>query len=247
MAAYGTPDVAIAGLLYGSNNEFESSIAQEDIAFGAPVFGFVGVENKCYGPHNDKATVTYTSDTEATSVLTTVINGISVANTYGGGSHAATMTAHLVSLNTKAELIALGITATAVTTRIFTVQGPAGLDLVVTSAITVAGPATATILAGTNGKFLGVSTFIQTGGATFGAGTSGWKNKDSVSILNEGTIWVLAESSVADKDPAYVSGIGGAGTVGKFTDVSTSNYDIGAYFRSNVSGGLAVLEVRGLK
>jgi hypothetical protein len=249
MAAYGTPDTAIAGLLYSGEDSkvFESAIAQEAIAFGSPVFGFVGSENKCYGPHNDKATVTYVSDTEATSVLTTVVNGISVANTYGGGSHAATMTAHLAAINAKAELIALGVTATAVTARIFTVQGPAGLTLVVTSAITVAGAATGAVVAGTNGKFLGAAVFVQTGSATIGAGTALWGSLSSVSILAKGKIWVLAESSVADKDPAYVSGIGGAGTVGKFTDVSTSNYDIGGYFRSNVSGGLALLEVRGLK
>jgi hypothetical protein len=249
MAAYGTPDTAIAGLLYSGEDSkvFESAIAQEAIAFGAPVFGFAGSENKCYGPHTDKATVTYVSDTEATSVLTTVINGTSVANTYGGGSHAATMTAHLVAINANATMVAAGITATAVTARIFTVQGPAGLTITVTSAITVAGAATATILAGTNGKFLGTAVFVQTGSATIGAGTALYEALSSVSILAKGKLWVLAESSVTDKVAAYVSGIGGAGTVGRFTNVSTSNYDIGGYFRSNVTGGLAVLEVRGLK
>jgi len=248
MAAYGTPDTAIAGLLYSGEDSkvFESAIAQEAIAFGSPVFGFVGSENKCYGPHNDKATVTYTTDTEATSVLTTVINGTSIANTYAT-SHAATMTAHIAAINANATMIAAGITATASTTRIFTVQGPAGLTLVVTSDITVAGAATATILAGTNGKFLGVAVHQQMGGVTYGAGTAAYQSLDVINVLAKGKIWVLAESTVADKDPAYVSGTGGAGTVGKFTDVSTSNYDISSYFRSNVTGGLALLEVRGLK
>lgn len=245
MAAYGTPDVAIAGLMVGADNEVESAIAQEDIAFGVPVFGPDGVENKAYKAHTDKATVTYTSDTQSTSVLTTVVNGISVANTWAT-DHAATMTAHLAALNAKAELIALGVTATAVTARIFTVQGPAGLDLTVTSAITVAGAATGAIVAGTNMKHLGLAVFIQTGGKDFGAGTSGWKNKDSINILKDGQAWVVAESSVTDKKAAYAV-IGGTGTLGKYTNVSTSNYDIGGYFRSNVSGGLAVLEVRGIK
>ena len=246
MAAYGTPDVAIAGLPYGMKADVDSAIAQEDIAFGSPIFGPVGVENKAYGPHKDKATVTYTSDTQSTSVLTTVINGISVANTFGT-DHATTMTAHIAAINAKAELVALGITAVASTARIFFVNAPAGLDLVVTSAITVAGAATGAITYGTNLKFLGVAPFIEIGSKTIGAGTAKWEALQAVNIVKQGMLWVQVESSVADKDPAYVSGVGGAGTLGKFTDVSTNNYDIGAFFRSNVSGGLALLEVRGMK
>lgn len=248
MAAYGTPDVAIAGLLFsGEAHDVESSIAQEAIAFGAPVYGAVGIENKCYASHNDKATVTYTSDTESTSVLTTVINGTSIATTYGGGSHAATMTAHLVAINANATLIAAGIVAAAGgSARIFTVTAPVGTTLVVTSAITVAGPATGAVVYTTNAKFLGVAVFVQTGSRLVGAGTACYEAYSSVSILREGKIWVLAESTASDKDPAYAVS-NGAGTVGKFTDVSTLNYDIGGYFRSNYNGGYAVLEVRGLK
>jgi hypothetical protein len=84
------------------------------------------------------------------------------------------------------------------------------------------------------------------GGKDYGAGTACWKEGTSVSILREGRAWVPVESTVADKDPAYAVTVG-AGTIGKFTDVSTSNYDIGGFFRSNVSGGLALLEVRGMK
>ena len=245
MGAYGAPDAAIAGLIVGIPNAVESAIAKEDIAYGSPVYGPVGVENVAYGPHKDKATVTYTSDTQSTSVLTTVINGISVANTFAT-DHATTMTAHIAAINAKAELVALGITATASTARIFVVQAPAGLDLTVTSAITVAGVATAAITYGTACKFLGAAAFVQNGGKTWGAGTAGWKTGMSVNIVADGTLWVPVESTVADKDPAYAV-IGGTGTLGKFNDVSTNNYDIGSFFRSNVDNGLAILEVRGLK
>lgn len=245
MGAYGNPDAAIAGMIVGVPNDVESAIAKEDIAYGSPVYGPVGVENVAYGPHKDKATVTYTSDTQSTSVLTTVINGISVANTFAT-DHATTMTAHIAAINAKAELVALGITATASTARIFVVQAPAGLDLTVTSAITVAGAATAAITYGTACKFLGAAAFVQNGGKTWGAGTAGWKTGMSVNIVADGTLWVPVESTVADKDPAYAV-IGGTGTLGKFNDVSTNNYDIGSFFRSNVDNGLAILEVRGLK
>jgi hypothetical protein len=198
-----------------------------------------------YGPHKDKATVTYVADAVSTSVITTVINGISVANTWAT-DHAALMTAHIAAINAKAELIALGITATASTTRIFILQAPAGVDLTVTSAITVAGAATGAITYGTACKFLGAAVFVQNGGKDWGAGTAKWKTGMSVNILADGTLWVPAESTVADKDAAYAV-LGGSGTIGNFTDVSTNNYDIGTFFRGNVTGGLAILAVRNMK
>jgi len=248
MSAYGTPDVAIAGLLYGLKNDVESAIAQENIAFGAPVFGPVGVFNKAYGPHKDKATLTLSADLITSNVYTVVINGVTVDETFAT-DHATTMTALIAAINADTTLAAAGISAAAGSTnRVIVISAPAGVDLTVTGAVTAgATQATVAIVYGTNLKFLGVAVFVQTGGVTYGAGTSGWKQYDSINILRDGKIWVLAESTVADKDAAYVSAVGGAGTLGKFTDVSTNNYDIGGYFRSNVSGGLAVLEVRGIK
>ena len=248
MAAYGTPDAAIAGLLYGEKHDVDSAIAKEDIAFGSPVFGPVGVENVAYGPHKDKATETLSADLVASNVLTTTINGIAVASTFAT-DHATTMTAHIAAINAKTELAALGITAAAGSSnRVVVISAPAGVDLTVSGAVTLgASQATVTIVYGTNLKFLGVAPFIQIGGKSFGAGTSKWEALQAVNIVKAGMLWVRAESTVADKDPAYVSGVGGAGTLGKFTDVSTNNYDIGAFFRSNASGGLALLEVRGMK
>lgn len=248
MGAYGAPDVAIAGMVEGFHNDFESAIAQEDINFGSPVFGFVGSENKCYGPHKDKATTLLDADLVASNVITTTINGEAIASTFAT-SHAATMTAHIAAINADAELAALGISAVAgATNRGIVISAPAGLDLVVTQAVTLgASQAGATVTYGTNGKFLGAAAFVQIGGKEFAAGSACWKQGMSVSILRDGRLYVLAESTVADKDPAYISGLGGAGTIGKFTDVSTNNYDIGGFFRSNVSSGLAVLEVRGMK
>lgn len=248
MGAYGAPDVAIAGMVEGFHNDFESAIAKEDINFGSPVFGFVGSENKCYGPHLDKATVTLSADLVTSNVYTVTINGTAVAGTFDT-DHATTMTALIAAIKADTTLAALGISAAAGSSnRVIVVSAPAGLDLTVTGAVTLgASQASVAVVYGTNGKFLGVAAFVQNGGKDFGAGTACWKNGMSVSILRDGRLYVPAESTVADKDPAYVSGLGGAGTLGKFTDVSTNNYDIGGFFRSNVSSGLALLEVRGMK
>lgn len=248
MAAYGTPDVAIAGLLYGMKHDVDSAIAQEDIAFGAPVFGFVGSENKAYNYHTEIATDTLSAELVAGDTVAVVINGFTFDITFAT-THAAAMTALIAEINASTDMDALGISAAAgANNKIVVITGPGTLDLVVTSSVTSTGSGTATaaVVLSSARKFLGVAPFIQIGGKDFGAGTSKWEAFQSVNIVTEGMLWVLAESTVADKDPAYAVSLG-AGTVGKFTDVSSSNYDIGAFFRSNVTGGLALLEVRGMK
>jgi len=248
MGAYGAPDVAIAGMVEGYHNDFESAIAKEDIDFGSPVFGFVGSENKCYGPHLEIATVSLSADLVASDTLAIVIDGVTVDETFAT-THAAAMTALIAAINADTTLAAAGIVAAAGgTNKVVVITAPVGSDPVVTASVTSAGSGTAvtTVAMSTAGKFLGVAAFVQMGGKDYGAGTACWKEGTSVSILREGRAWVPAESTVADKDPAYAVTVG-AGTIGKFTDVSTSNYDIGGFFRSNVSGGLALLEVRGMK
>lgn len=247
MGAYGAPDAAIAGMVVGVPNAVESALAKEDIAYGSPVFGPVGVENVAYGPHKDKATETLSADLVTSNVLTTTINGTAVASTFAT-DHATTMTAHIAAINADTTLAAAGITAAAGSTnRIVVISAPSGVDLTVTGAVTLGDTqATVTIVYGTNLKFLGVALFVQNGGKDWGAGTAKWKTGMFVNILADGTLWVPVESTVADKDPAYAV-LGGTGTVGNFTDVATNNYDIDSFFRGNVSGGLAIVEVRGLK
>ena len=247
MGAYGAPDAAIAGLIVGIPNAVESAIAKEIIPFGAPVFGMVGVENKAYNYHTEIATVSLNADLAADDTLAITVNGTLFDVTFAT-THAAAITAMIAEINASTAMDALGISAAAGDAREVIVNGPADLTLVVTSAVTSTGSGTAdaSVVLSSARKFLGAAAFVQTGGKTWGAGTSAWQIGMSVNIVADGTLWVPVESTVADKDPAYAVSLG-AGTLGKFTDVSTSNYDIGGYFRSNVDNGLAILEVRGLK
>ena len=247
MCAYGAPDAAIAGLIVGIPNAVESAIAKENIAYGSPVFGPVGVENKAYGPHTDVATITLSGVLVTSNVITTTIAGTAVASTFAT-DHATTMTAHIAAINANATLVAAGYSAAAGGSNLIVViTGPVGTSVAVTSVVTLgAGQATATYTYTTNAKFLGIAAFVQNGGKDWGAGNAGWKTGMSVNIVADGTAWVPAESSVSDKKAAYVV-ISGTGTIGNFGTVSTSNYDIGSFFRSNVNNGLAILEVRGLK
>lgn len=246
MAEYGKPEIAIPGLLFGSNHEFDSAIANEDIQFGAPVFGFVGEEGIAYSPKINKASTALDGDLVTANVLTTTINTNEVATTFVT-DHAATMTAHIAAINADNALIALGVVAKADGARGIIITAPASVTLSVTQAVTLGdSQAKATVTAGTTGKFLGVATYVATGSRFYGAGNACYEKGSSVSICKRGELWVKAESTVSDKEAAYAVTVG-VGTIGGFTDVATNNYDIGGYFRSNVTDGLARLEVRGLK
>jgi hypothetical protein len=75
-----------------------------------------------------------------------------------------------------------------------------------------------------------------------------FKKRSAIPVQDWGKIHVrVAESSTPqDKKPAYVI-LSGA-DAGKFTDVSTNNYDCGCIFRSGrIESDLALIEVRGLK
>ena len=105
---------------------------------------------------------------------------------------------------------------------------------------------TATITSSTARKFMGVAVFVQNGSKTMGAGNACWEAGTYMNVLSKGKIYVPAVSTVDEKDAAYV--VTSGATQNQFSDVSSSNYDIGGYFRSSVdSDGLAVLEVRGMK
>jgi hypothetical protein len=69
-----------------------------------------------------------------------------------------------------------------------------------------------------------------------------YEEKDTVSVLRKGLVWVETGVAVTIDEPAYVDvAIGG---IGKFTNVSASNLATGGTFRSSVAAaGLALLEI----
>jgi hypothetical protein len=247
---YGGLDQAFPGLQTGldSQEKIGSGVGQEIINFGAPVFGFVGEEDKVYNAHQDKVTLTLDGDLVAENKYTVVVNDVTVEVTYGG-SHAATMTALINAINTSVDIDALGGSIAAEpggSNRIIVIKAK-GLDLTVTGAVTLGGgQANVAVANSTWGTFLGIAGFLQTGGVSYGVETSAYQINDMINIIEKGERWVPVSVAVSDKQPAYVIYTPGA-TQGKFTNVSANNYDCGCYFRSNRTNTLAILEVRGLK
>ena len=251
MAAYGKPSAAIAGLLYGAKADVESGIAKEDIGFGQPCFGFADVPDEMYLYHVESAKIELTAGLTAANVITTTIKGVTIATTVAT-DHATDMPKHVADINASAELKAYGIVAVLDTADddklTILLSVPKSLDIgTITCAVTVGNSLpTASITYSTARKFMGVAVFVQNGSKTMGAGNACWEAGTYMNVLSKGKIYVPAVSTVDEKDAAYVvtSGL----TQNQFSDVSSSNYDIGGYFRSSVdSDGLAVLEVRGMK
>ena len=251
MAAYGKPSAAIAGLLYGAKADVESGIAKEDIGFGQPCFGFVDVPDEMYLYHVESGKIELSADLAATDVITTTIKGVVIATPLDT-DHATTMPKHVAAINASADLKAYGIVAVLDTAdgtkKTILLSADKSVDIGTVTCV-IAGDdtdPTAAITYSTARKFMGVAVFVQNGSKTMGAGNACWEAGTYMNVLSKGKIYVPAVSTVNEKDAAYVvtSGL----TQNQFSDVSSSNYDIGGYFRSSVdSDGLAVLEVRGMK
>lgn len=70
-----------------------------------------------------------------------------------------------------------------------------------------------------------------------------------VNVLTKGMVYVNVASglSAIANSAAYVVDDTTSGDYEKFTTSNSGTYDIGGYFRSNASNGVALVELRGLK
>jgi hypothetical protein len=91
------------------------------------------------------------------------------------------------------------------------------------------------------GVFVGAAVFTHT---IENDGTvTGYADKDTVSVMRRGRMFVEAASALVVGAPAYVVVAAGADQ-GKFTDVSTDNLGpVGKFITSGADGDLVVVEI----
>lgn len=249
MGAYDNLDVAVAGLAYGwEDDDVSTGVAQEAINFGAPVFGYEGEEDKVYNAHRDYGKLVLDADLVTSNVYTITINGEAVATTFNT-DHDTTMDDIITNINGNATVQALPaeaeLDAGDTDNRTVIVKGK-GVDITVSGAVTLgASQAAVTVTHSIWSKFLGVAQITAKSTRTTGSTTSVYEQYDSVNIRESGQIYIDAVAGVEDKEAAYVIYAIGADQ-GKFTNSSSGTYDTKAKFRSNVSDGLARVELRGL-
>ena len=89
---------------------------------------------------------------------------------------------------------------------------------------------------------MGVTGFTQ---LSFRDSAGGYPTDYQMNSAYLGQIYVQTSLAVKSGQPAYVVMAPGA-TQGQFTNVSTNNFNIKAFFRSSTTGaGLAIVELKG--
>jgi hypothetical protein len=247
MNIYDNIDKAIAGQSYGLDVETETLAAGEDLYPGDPVFGMVGDDKSGYGAHVSAVSLTANADLVTGNSIALIINGITLPPVAFEGSSVATLKKLVNAVDQNAEVRALGIDAffEEGSPRAVILQGP---GVTITASATVSGGASQATFASAAYpamRFMGVARFEE---LVFGKEVGFYPAGAAVPVQTRAKIFVKVAENAApdDKKPAYVILTGD--DAGKFTDVASSNYDTGCFFRSNrVTGNLALIEVRGMK
>jgi hypothetical protein len=244
---YGDMPKAIAGAKFGLHDETETFIAGEKIYPGDPCFGMVGESTKCFGAHVSAVSLTASGALITGNKIAVTINGIALPVIDFINSHQETMQAIVQSINLNEQVSGLGISAFLVDGAPNTLYLESPGITITASAVVTDGASQATFAAAsyTSMKFVGVARHQE---LSYREGTGFYPEGQPVNVMSQGKIWVpVAESaSPVDKEPAYV--ILSGDDAGKFTDASGSGkYDCGCIFRSKNEGGLALIEVHGLK
>lgn len=238
MGAYNNQDAGFAGLDYGQENRIETKRCAETsgMDFGIPAFVNDGEAVDAYPYHNDEVTILWDADFVTSNVITTTINGTVVATTFTT-DQATTIALHAADI--EAAITGITATVTAVRTIVLFLKGS---ELLVTSAVTAgSSQAGETITLGTQQTFAGITKYTAKAEIT---GTEQYALDDAMDVLIEGNIWGTAGATVSANQPVFAITAAGA-TQGKLTNVSTNNYNMNAFFKSNaVLDGIVLIEVR---
>jgi len=239
---YGDPQRAIAGQTHGLTGRTRTYSAGEQIYPGDPLFGMVGDDEHCYRSKVNAVTLTASASLVEGNSVAVSINGINIAAVLFVESAAETIRRIVREIDINTALSEIGINAFVIEgANAFSIVGP---GITITAAAVVTGGAsqpTFASTADTNMKFIGIAEHTELSTRT---GTGFYAIGDSVNVRDLGDIYapVADLANPMDKEPAYIDLANGV-----FTDVSTSNYDCGCFFRSNKQDGLARVEVRGMK
>lgn len=226
MPAYGTQDPAFAGLKIGFDNNTETLLAAEAIAFGVPLFGYVGDAVKAYNYALDVNKLVFSADLITSNKVNGSVNGVAYAEVTFASTHAATMTALINAMKAISGVEAV-LDSTDTNGRTILVRTK-GADCTVTATVTAGSTqATATITTGNGQVFVGIAQHTQ---KTPGS----YEIQDAVNVLAVGQVWAKASAATAN-GIAYVT------TAGIF---GSSGIDVGCVFRSALSTDIAIVEVR---
>ena len=239
---YGKPQRAIAGQTHGLSGRTRTYSAGEVIYPGDPLFGMIGDHEHCYRSKINAATLTASAALVTGNTVSVTVNGVVLPTFDFVNSSAETLARIVREIDLNNELSRFGINAFVIEgANAFSIVGP---GVTITASVVVTGGAsqpTFTSAADTNMKFIGIAEHTE---LVTRKGTGYYDINDSVNVRDRGDIYAPVSDAAhpSDKEPAYIDLANGV-----FTDVSTSNYECGCFFRSNKQDGLALIEARGMK
>lgn len=217
--------------------------AAENLNFG---LGLVqgAAEGDARLPLANVAVVTLSADLIASNSVAVSVNGDAITPVVYASSHAETLEAVATAISLLDD-----VTATVTAAREITIVGD-NVEVVVDSFVVTLGAsqATATTVASSNDKFVGISVATQAIEQNL-AGDAFYAEKSAVSVLTRGRIYVLAEQDVAVGDPVYLrhtaNGAGkDKGQFRKDSDTNKAYLLAGARFiRGASAGSVAVVEI----
>lgn len=235
MPEYGNMNQAFAGLRYGiMDGDVETRIAQEEVGFGLPVFGYEGEIETGYKYYADVAKVVFDADFVASNSIIITVNGTPSTATVFDTDQETTLAALVANVAALAGVECVADDSD-VDGRTILVRTK-GATAVVTEAITGgASQATGTITTGSGQVFLGITMSTQKEDFFYNA-------LDTMNVVHKtGRVYAQVTGVAVANGKAYL------GTDGKFS--ATAGTDIGCVFVSNevadaASGNnIAIVEV----
>jgi hypothetical protein len=247
MDLYGNQKKAILGSVLGLHQDIETRLAGQKIYPGDPLFAAIGDAQGAFLPALTAAKVVI-SALVAVNVIAITVNGIAVDPTVYNTDDETTLNAIVNAINANNDVQDLGIEAYRVAGEALTFYLSSAAAAITASGVITLGDSqgTVTVTSFTDKKFIGVARHSDALSYREGAGFYPKGEEVNVVVHGQIAVNVAPGSDPAAYKPAYV--ITSGDDIGKFTPVSSGNYDTGAIFRSGeIETGLAFLEVRGVK
>lgn len=253
MSAYGTIDASVAGMKQGLSSRVESKISGDDagIAFGKPVFKYVGNDNQVFTYKKNKVTFTLASAMQGVETITLTIDGTATEAVQFDTSMPVTAPLIIAALEAAFPTAIVACTDVGTTALIYTVEIQDDDNRVGSGVITGTAPAVTPTYSSTM-VFKGFAMFTQKeaavkkdlSGTTLVAATAAYQLGDSVNVMVDGWISTLTDSAVDSGMAVYAVDASGA-TQGLVTDTVGSNVALAnCKFETTLSGaGLAIVRI----
>lgn len=257
MSAYGSIDASIAGMKQGLSARVESKISGDTagIAFGKPVFGYVGNDNVVYTYKKNKVTLTLAGAMQGVETITITIDGVATSAVTFTSNMPTTGPLIIAALEAAFPTAVVACTDNAAngnTWLIYTVIIEDDANRVASGVITGTAPAV-TPTYSTTMIFKGFAMFTQKEAAikkdlegnTLVAATAAYKLGEAVNVMVNGWLSTLTDAAVSSGMPVYCVTASGATQGLPSQSTGSSNLALtGCTFETTLTAaGVAIVRV----